>query len=156
LKQYFIDKKLKYIQLLNYTSYNKGEVKKLIMEKLGWRDYGGKHYESVFTRFYQGYILNEKFKIDKRQFHLSVLVQSGQISRDEALKEYSLPAYDPAQLQQDKLYVIKKLGFTEETFEAYMKAPIKKHTDYPTVQGYWNTYFKIIGLLKPIKKIFKK
>jgi N-acetyl sugar amidotransferase len=153
LKQYFVDKKLTYIQLLNYTSYNKDEVKKLIMDKLGWRDYGGKHYESVFTRFYQGYILKEKFGIDKRQFHLSTLVQSGQITREEALREYALPAYNPSQLEEDKLYVIKKLGFTAESFDDYMKAPIKKHTDYPTIQGYWHIYFKIIGYLKPLKKI---
>jgi hypothetical protein len=153
LKQHIVDKKLTYIQLLNYTSYNKDEVKKLIIDKLGWRDYGGKHYESVFTRFYQGYILKEKFGIDKRQFHLSTLVQSGQITREEALCEYALPAYIPSQLEEDKLYVIKKLGFTAESFDDYMKAPIKNHTDYPTIQGYWNIYFKIIGYLKPLKKI---
>lgn len=153
LKQYFIDKKLTYLQLLNYTSYNKDEVKKLIIDKLGWRDYGGKHYESVFTRFYQGYILKEKFGIDKRQFHLSTLIQSGQMSKEDALKEYSLPAYDDRQLEEDKLYVIKKLGFTADTFDAYMKAPIKKHTDYPTIQGYWNTYFKMIAFFKPLKKL---
>ena len=139
--------------MLNYTSYDKSKVKELIIKELGWRDYGGKHYESVFTRFYQGYILKEKFGFDKRQFHLSTLVHSGQITKEQAKKEYALPAYDKSQLIEDKQYVIKKLGFTEESFEEYMNAPVKEHEDYPTVQDYWNMYFKFIGYLKPIKKL---
>lgn len=156
VKQYLVNKKLKFVSLLNYTDYNKSEVKKLIIEKLDWRDYGGKHYESIFTRFYQGYILKEKFRIDKRQFHLSVLVQSGQMTREEALREFALPAYDPQQLAEDKEYVMKKLGFTPAQFEAYMNAPIKEHEDYPTIQKYWNMYFKVVKFLKPLKKIIGK
>lgn len=156
LKQRSVDKKLTYLQLLNYADYNKSEVKKLIIEKLGWRDYGGKHYESIFTRFYQGYILKEKFGFDKRQFHLSTLVQSKQISREEALSEFKMPAYDPLILAQDKDYVIKKLEFTEESFDAYMSAPIHKHTEYKSIQGYWDIYFNVIKLFKPIKKLIRK
>jgi len=66
-------KKIESIPLLNYLPYNKKDAKELITQELGWRDYGGKHYESVFTRFYQGYILPRKFHIDKRKAHLSVL-----------------------------------------------------------------------------------
>jgi len=143
VRQYLVNRKLKYVSLLNYTDYNKAEVKKLIIDKLGWRDYGGKHYESIFTRFYQGYILKEHFKIDKRQFHLSVLVQSGQITREDALAEYAQPAYDPKQLAEDKEYVMKKLGFTPETFDAYMRSPVHAHSEYPTIQKYWDLYFKL-------------
>ncbi len=153
IRQRLVDKKLKYLYLLNYTDYDKKKIKELITEKLGWRDYGGKHYENIFTRFYQGYILKEKFGYDKRQFHLSVLVQAGQISREEALKEYALPAYDAKQLAEDKEYVIKKFGFTEKSFDDYMRAPIKKHSDYPTLQKYWEMYFKAVKVFKPIKKL---
>jgi hypothetical protein len=59
------------IKLLDLIDYPKQEAKDLLMSKLGWRDYGGKHYESIFTRFYQGYILPRKFGIDKRKVHLS-------------------------------------------------------------------------------------
>ncbi len=62
---------VKSISLLDLLHYNKEEVKQIITKELGWRDYGGKHYESVLTRFYQGYILPNKFKIDKRKAHLS-------------------------------------------------------------------------------------
>ncbi len=156
LKQYRINKKLNYVHLLNYTSYNKAAVKELIIEKMGWRDYGGKHYESIFTRFYQGYILKEKFKIDKRQFHISVLVQSKQITRDEAFVEYALPAYNALQCSEDKEYVIKKLEFTTEEFENYMNSPIHKHEEYPCISRYWDIYFKAIKVLKPLKNITKR
>ena len=154
IKQYWFDRKLTYLDLLNYIDYNKNEVKKLIIDKLGWRDYGGKHYESIFTRFYQGFILIEKFKIDKRQFHLSLLINSGQISREAALTEYKKTAYDPVQLAEDKEYVIKKLDFTNETFEMYLKFPIRKHSEYNTIQKYWGIYFKLTGKAKKIRNIF--
>jgi N-acetyl sugar amidotransferase len=69
--------------LLNLVQYNKDEAKQIIMEKMGWRDYGGKHYESIFTRFYQGYVLFTKFNIDKRKAHLASLINSGQITKQE-------------------------------------------------------------------------
>ncbi len=156
IKQRMINRKFEYRTLLNYVKYNKEEVKKLIINELGWVDYGQKHYENVFTRFYQGYILPEKFHINKRQYHLSVLVQSGQITREQALAEDRLPLYNEAQLKQDKEYVIKKLGFTEKSFDEYMKAPIKNHSDYATVQKYWDVYFKLIKILKPLKNILSK
>ncbi len=88
-KQYYFDyfMKMKYISPLNYIEYDKKKVKEIIMKEYGWRDYGGKHYESVFTRFYQGYILPEKFKVDKRKAHLSNLIFSGQLTMEEALLE---------------------------------------------------------------------
>lgn len=156
LKLRWVNRRVKFTYLLNYTDYNKDKVKEVIKKELDWKDYGGKHYENIFTRFYQGYILKKKFKIDKRQFHLSVLIQSGQITREEALRQYSMVGYDPVQLQEDKEYVLKKLGFTPEIFDAYMKAPIKKHDDYMTEQKYWDMYFKFVKLFKPIVKPFKK
>ena len=93
---------------------------------------------------------------DKRQFHLSVLVQSGQITREEAILEYSKPAYPANQLAEDKLYVLKKLALSESDFEKYMKAPIRKHNEFKTVEKYWDIYFKVISYLKPIKKLIGK
>lgn len=125
--------------LLDYIDYNKEEVKTFLSEKYGWRDYGGKHYESVFTRFYQGYILPRKFNVDKRRAHLSTLICAGQISREMALKELEKPEYDLKQMEEDRIYVIKKLGFTEQEFDALMKLPPMKHTDYPS---YYHTYYR--------------
>ncbi|MEO7087831.1 MAG: N-acetyl sugar amidotransferase, partial [Bacteroidia bacterium] len=148
--------KYEFVPLLNYTDYNKAAVKNILINELGWRDYGGKHYESIFTRFYQGYILPQKFHIDKRQFHYSCLIQSGQITREDALKEMSLPIYDASVLKTDKEYVLKKLNFSEESFQEYMCAPIHKHSDYKTDQDYWKHYFRLLKVLKPITALLKK
>lgn len=134
---------------LNAMPYNKAEVKQLIQEKLGWRDYGGKHYESVFTRFYQGYILPVKFGIDKRKAHLSNLIFSGQITKDEALKELEQPIFGDNNLKLDYEFVMKKLLFSHEEFETYLKAPRKEHRDYPIETSIWEQY----AVLKPFKGI---
>ncbi len=120
------------IPLLDYVDYNKKEAKELLISDFGWVDYGGKHYESIFTKFYQAYLLPTKFNIDKRKPHLSTLICSGQISREEALKELENPLYGEDELEQDKKYVLKKLGLSEKEFEDLMKLPIKRHQEYKT------------------------
>lgn len=118
------------INLLNFIDYNKKQAKKTITKELEWRDYGGKHYESIFTRFYQGYILPNKFNIDKRKAHLSNLIFSNQITKEEALKELQLPIYPAEQLAIDKPFVLKKLGFSEEEFKDYMNSKPVPHEFY--------------------------
>jgi N-acetyl sugar amidotransferase len=125
-------KKIKVVNLLDYLDYNKEEAKKTITEKLDWRDYGGKHYESIITRFYQGYILTKKFGIDKRRAHFSTLVAAGQMTRAEALEKMKEPAINAAIFKQDIEYVPKKLGLTKEEFESILSLPTKSHDDYPT------------------------
>jgi N-acetyl sugar amidotransferase len=117
---------------LDYLSYNKDEAKKEIQDKLKWEDYGAKHHESVFTRFYQGYILPKKFGIDKRRAHLSSLINCRQMAREEALEELKRPTYPLEMQHEDYSYVIKKLGFSKEDFERIMKTPVRSHFDYPT------------------------
>ena len=150
----FYNSQFEYIQLLNLLEYNKFEVKKKLVSELSWKDYGGKHFESIFTRFYQGYILPNKFNIDKRVFHYSCLVQSEQITREQAIKLLQEPIYDINLLESDKKYVLKKLNFNEATFEDYMRAPIRKHNEFKSEQKYWNKYFFVIKQIKKI--IFKK
>jgi len=150
----FYNSQFEYIQLLNFVDYNKFEVKKKLISELSWKDYGGKHFESIFTRFYQGYILPNKFNIDKRVFHYSCLVQSEQITREQAIKLLQEPIYDINLLESDKKYVLKKLNFNEATFEDYMRAPIRKHNEFKSEQKYWNKYFFVIKQIK--KVLFKK
>lgn len=118
------------ISILNYVDYNKEEAKKLLEAKLGWKNYGGKHHESIYTRFYQGYVLPRKFGVDKRYGHLSDLINSGQISRSEALAEIRQPPYPEQMQRQDLLYVSKKLGLSVERFEEIMRTPVKSFRDY--------------------------
>lgn len=140
------------VSILDFAIYNKQEVKELIQRELGWRDYGGKHYESIWTRFYQGYILPTKFRIDKRKAHLSDLIFSGQFTKEDALVELQKPIYDPVQQKSDYAFVLKKLGLTENEFEAIMQNPPRSHYDFD--------YEKPIDLrypiLKPIKYIYRK
>lgn len=140
--------KLESIQVLNYIPYNKNEAKKIIATELSWRDYGGKHYESVFTKFYQAYILPTKFGIDKRRAHLANLVCSNQTSKEAAYEELSKPLYDATELRNEKEYVLKKLGIPELEFDALMKEPARKHTDFKTEVKLWRNYFKFVNILK--------
>lgn len=120
------------VDILNYIDYNKTEAMKLLEQELGWRYYGGKHYESIYTRFYQGYILPSKFGYDKRRSHLSSLICSGEITRDQAMHELDKPTYQPAMQEEDREYVVKKLGLTDEEFESILNAPKKTFWDYPS------------------------
>lgn len=142
-------KGIKMVRLLNYVPYDKAAAMKVIQDELGWVYYGGKHYESVFTRFFQAYILPVKFGIDKRKAHLSTLICSGQITREEALEEMEKPAYPEGMLKEDKEYVIKKLGLTADEFEAIMKAPVKSYRDYPNdekkLKFIYSVYNKLRG-----------
>lgn len=142
--------KLEVVQLLNYINYNKDASKQRLINELDWKDYGGKHYESVFTRFYQAYILPTKFGVDKRKAHLSNLIVSGQINKQQALSEIQKPICDPQLLADDKDYVLKKLDFTESEFNALMKAKPVPHDQYKTESVYWDRYFKLIKFIKKI------
>ncbi len=147
---YLFIKRIKFATILDYIEYNKKDVVKLIEKELGWKYYGGKHYESIYTRFYQGYILPRKFKIDKRRAHLSTLICSGQITREEALEELKKDPYPSKEMmQEDKEYVIKKFGLTGEEFEKIMSQPIKTFKSYP------NNSFLFCKLRLPLKIAYK-
>lgn len=137
---------LEVVTPLNYVQYDYNKVKMAITNELGWREYGGKHYESVFTRFYQGYILPTKFKFDKRRAHLSTLICSGQITRDAALAILEKPGYDPDQYRIDRPFVLKKLGFSEKEFEDYIQAPRIEHSAY----GIHRNRFRYVRWLRPL------
>lgn len=138
------------ISLLNYMPYNKAEVKKTIIQELEWRDYGGKHYESVFTRFYQGYILPVKFGIDKRKAHLSTLIFSGQITKDQALEELQQPIYEATQLQSDLDFVMKKFNLSASAFDEMIALKRHEHREFDYEKGtFWDKY----PFLKPVQKI---
>ena len=144
--------KINFFSLLDLVPYVKADVKKLITEKLGWKDYGGKHYESIWTRFYQGYILPKKFGIDKRKAHYSNLICSGQMSKSEALEEMKLPIYDAQKLREDKEYVYKKLGFTEKEFDEYLQHPRREHKEFDYIKPIEERY----PYLKFLKTIYGK
>lgn len=146
-------KRIKYLRFLDYINYDKNEAKKTISSKLNWRDYGGKHFESIITRFYQSYILPNKFKVDKRVSHLSTLICSGQITRESALIEIKKPSITLEQLNQDKDFVLKKLGLNNEEFNRLISLPEKLHTEYPSIL---NIFKKLRPLTRLFRRIFRK
>lgn len=133
-----------YVEILNKINYNKQEAVKVLQSEFGWEDYGGKHYESTFTKFYQAYILPKKFNVDKKKVHLSALIRNNEITREEALKELEALPYDPADLKKDKSYVLKKLGFTEAEFDQLMTEKPKAHLDYKSDEWLILLWLKIM------------
>ena len=126
-----VRKKLTIHRPLNYFAYDKEEAGRELKREYNWRDYGGKHCESRFTKFYQEIYLPRKFSFDKRRLHLSSLIVSGQITRGQALEEIKQPICQPDQARRDLKFVAKKLGLSNHELEALIDAPAISHYSYP-------------------------
>ncbi|NET36076.1 MAG: N-acetyl sugar amidotransferase [Cyanothece sp. SIO1E1] len=147
--------KMEVIVPLNYVNYVYDDVRERIKAELDWRDYGGKHYESVWTRFYQGYILPAKFHIDKRKAHLSNLIFSGQMTRELALETLQQQPYPQSLLEEDLSFVVKKFGLTKAEFESIMRQKRREHNEFEVQKGFYQS-FPILKTLRPIIKAFQK
>ncbi|MBI2389035.1 MAG: N-acetyl sugar amidotransferase [Deltaproteobacteria bacterium] len=123
------------IDLLNCIQYRKSEAMDVLKNQLGWTYYGGKHYESIYTRFFQAVILPQKFGADKRRGHLSALILSGELSRERALEEMKEPPCPADQAREDREFVLKKLGLSEAEFERIMTLPPRSIADYPAYEN---------------------
>jgi len=150
-RKYFYSrfKKIKELRILNYLHYDKSVAVETIKRELGWQDYGSKHGESAFTKFYQNHILPIKFNFDKRKAHLSCLICSGQITREEATVKLRQPLYNDKELNRDRLFLVKKLGFSEGEFEDYLNRPSRSHFEFASNQ-------RPTGILSFIKSGLKK
>ena len=125
-------KGIKIVYLLDYYDYNRADAIKLLTEKYGYKDYGEKHGESVFTRWFQNFYLYKKWGIDKRKAHLSSLIVSGQMTREEVLDELS------------KSPVYPELGIEERV----MKYPKHDYTDFPSDERIFNFISKVIRFFR--------
>jgi N-acetyl sugar amidotransferase len=147
---YTFVRRTRFIPILNYVPYNRVEAMRVLERELGWRNYGGKHHESIYTKVFQAYILPTKFGIDKRRAHLSTTINSGQTTREAALAELEKPAYDAAQLKEDLHYFVKKLGVEPQEWDRIMQAPAQDFRQYPN-NHYW--FAKLGGLVRLAKRI---
>lgn len=150
---YKMIKRIQYFTILDYIDYIKEDAIHVLEQELEWQNYGGKHHESVYTKFFQAYILPTKFGFDKRRIHLSSLICAGQMTREEALEKIKEDLYLPLELEEEKRYVIKKLGITEEEFERIMELPPKTFWDYPSYEqsrsyNFANHILRILGVKK--------
>lgn len=155
------------VRPLNYINYEKKTAIRVLENELGWKYYGGKHYESRFTKFFQGYWLPKKYGYDKRKAHLSSLILSGEITRDDALKELLLPAYDEVTLKGDIEYVAKKLEISVNEFMLLMQRPNVSYDNFRSnlkkkkicwfiLRTLWAFYGVITKPARVLKKILVK
>ena len=121
------------LDILNYVKFDRNIAIKRLTEELKWVPYGEKHYESVFTKFYQAYVLPIRFGADKRLAHLSALIVSGNIRREEAIDRLNKPIYPEEELRNEKTFVLKKLSFEETEFDNLMSMPGIPHDRYTSV-----------------------
>lgn len=135
-----------YIELLNNLNYSRGEAMDTLGREFDWTYYGGKHYESVFTKFYQAHVLPTKFGVDKRRAHFSDLIHNGELTRMQAMADLEKPCYEEAALASDKAYVLKKLGFSIPEFDQIMRESPRLHSDFNTDQ--W-----LVDLMLKVKKL---
>ena len=149
---------IRWISFLDFIEFDKEKALKTLISDFGYKPYPYKHYESIFTRFYQGYILPSKFGIDKRKVHFSNLIAAGLMQRNEAielLKNIPYPSIE--ELEEDKAYFLKKMKWDESNLNDYISRPQKSHYSYPTDKHLYDKFYKLaekIGI-KKIKKLVK-
>ncbi len=158
---YSLIKRIKVVRLLYYLPYNEKHAVEYLVENFSWENYGGKHFESTYTKFFQSYILTRKFNIDKRKLHYSALIRSKQMSREDALEKIKL---DPYVGGIDMIYyILKKIDLTEMDFEKIMNDTPLNFLNYPSYFRYLKrikfflVFLNKIGIVPDviIKKYFK-
>ena len=123
---------LKTVRPLNYIDYNRERAFQELKDFCGFEYYGRKHLENQLTAFIQLYWLPKKFGVDKRTSHLSSMIVSGQMTREEALKELEEPMYDEKMMDEYIAIIKEKLEISDEEFQEIMDAPTHQHTEYKT------------------------
>lgn len=149
--RYFL--KVQTLEPLDYTSYTRNKAFKELADFCGFEYYGRKHLENILTAFIQLRWFPEKFGVDKRTSHLSSMIVSGQMTRDEALKELEEPMYDEKQMAEYVELIKKNMHLTDEEFEAIMKAPAHRHEEYKTESK--TISFQVLRVLRVMWKIYK-
>lgn len=135
---------------LNFLPYDRNEaIRKL--EAIGWRNYGRKHGESFFTKFFQNYFLPVRFGYDKRRAHYSSMIVSKQMTRAEAMEMLNEPLYNEIELENDIVYFCNKLDITRAELDNYIKMPLKKYSDYDN----WDSKLKYVDFLRKVYELLR-
>lgn len=148
-------KRIKRIKPLDLLEYNKEEAINTLVKEYGWKPYPQKHFESRFTKFFEGYWLPERFGFDTRKVQFSSLIQTGQLTREDALKKLELPSYNKETIKDEFLYISSKLGITVEELQTYFSLPKKFYWDYNNQFRLFNLgarMLQLIGVEKAIKR----
>lgn len=123
-------KGVKVFKPLNYMPYVKKNAMEVMEKEYGWKPYPQKHFESRFTRFFEGYWLPSRFGFDMRRVDLSSLILTGQLSREDALKKLEESPYNAELINQDFEYIATKLGISTGELRSYHEMPKKYYWDY--------------------------
>ncbi|MFN3940093.1 MAG: N-acetyl sugar amidotransferase [Chitinophagales bacterium] len=153
--QYRFVNGIRVVKPLDHTRFIKKEAEDLLEKEYGWQRYKHKHHESRFTRWFEAFWLREKFGFDKRKNHLSSLVLTGQMSREDALKRVSEPELPADELKSETEYVAKKLGFTMDELMGYFNGPNKTFQDYKNNYKLIQAGTKVMQMLGLEKRSFK-
>lgn len=143
------------VKPLDWLPYTKELARTTLAETYGWKPYPQKHFESRFTRFFEGYWLPERFGFDTRRVQFSSLILTGQMQREDALDQLSRPAYDPETINHEFDYIAKKLGISSAELRGYFDMPKKTYKDYSNQEWMFNAGAKVlqtIGVEKAVKR----
>ena len=146
---------LKVVKPLDWMPYTKALARETLAERYGWKPYPQKHFESRFTRFYEGYWLPERFGYDTRRVQFSSLILTGQMTRDDALAELAHPAFDPETIQHEFDYIARKLRISSDELRHYFEMPRKSYRDYKNQQWLFELGARVlqtIGSEKAVKR----
>jgi N-acetyl sugar amidotransferase len=150
-----VRKQLNLHRPLNFIDYNKDQALDILRSRYDWCDYGAKHSESRFTKFYQDIYLPRKFGFDKRRLHLSSLIVSGQLTRDAALRELQQPILGPTELRREVRFVAKKLSLRLDELEQLIDSPPVAHTEYPNQVGLHMRLSRLKSLIRRVGRFAK-
>jgi N-acetyl sugar amidotransferase len=148
-------KSVQVVKPLNYMPYTKENAIQTLTTEYGWKAYPQKHFESRFTRFYEGYWLPTRFGYDTRRVQFSSLILTGQMTREEALEKLRTPAYDPSTIDRDFEYIATKLGITMHELRRYHEMPKKSYKDYKNREWLFDLgaqVLKKLGIERSVKR----
>ncbi|MBU1019723.1 MAG: N-acetyl sugar amidotransferase [Firmicutes bacterium] len=146
---------MKRVAPLDIINYDKEAAEKELKDKFGWEKYENKHYENIFTRFYEGYYLPTKFGFDKRKCYFSNLILTGQMTREEAMLKLDEKPYSESLMLEDLEYIAKKLGISRLEFETLVKGENKSYKDYKNSLVWIEFAIKIAKILGVEKRNFR-
>lgn len=146
---------LKVVKPLDWMPYTKAMARETLSREYGWKPYPQKHFESRFTKFYEGYWLPERFGFDTRRVQFSSLILTDQMTREDALGQLERPAYDPETISHEFDYIAKKLAISSDELRGYFDMPLKSYRDYDNSLWMFNLGARVlqaIGVEKAIKR----
>ncbi len=148
-------RKIQVVKPLNFMPYIKENALQVLADEYGWKPYPQKHFESRFTKFYEGYWMPERFGFDTRRVQYSSLILTGQMTREDALEKLKKPAYNPETIQEEFNYIATKLGISSDELRKYFEMPKKFYWDYKNQESLFNfgaKILKFLGVERSIKR----